>query len=310
MLETATADDLAAQVYDLWNRQGFDDAERLARAGLQRHPGDGRLRAFLSSILLIQGRYHDGFRERECRDGRLRCPARGLPYPEWDGQLAGRSLLVWGEQGLGDEIQGVRFLRALKDRGAARVTLACLPQNVRAFEGLGANLVVSRLGDVSVPKHDAWTALWSLPYRLGLALEDISGAPYLAAEPRPGGGIGLAERGSPTNLRDADRSMPEGLLQAAVPEGRLLAPEGDVRDSLERLAGLDLVITVDTSWAHMAGALGVPCWVLLPFRELDWRWLRERRESPWYDSVRLFRQPAPGDWASVIDQVRAALRER
>jgi hypothetical protein len=310
MLENTTAEDLAVQVYDLWNQQRFADCERAAREGLQRHPGDGRLRAFLSSCLLLEGRYRDGFREREHRPSRLTCPARQLPYPEWDGPLAGRSLLVWGEQGLGDEIQAVRFVQALRDRGAARITLACLPQNVRAFQGLGADLVVSRLGDVAIPKHDAWTPLWSLPHQLGLRLEDITGKPYLAGGRRRGGGIGLAERGSPTNPRDAERSMPEGLLQALVPEGRLLAPQGDVLDSLQALAGLDLVITVDTSWAHMAGALGVPCWVLLPFRELDWRWLRTRDDSPWYESIRLFRQPAPGDWASVIGEVRTALRER
>lgn len=307
MLATATAHDLAAQVYELCNQQRAEEAERAALDGLQRHPNDGRLRAFLASALLMQGRYRDGFRERECRDARLKCPARQLSYPEWDGLLAGRSLLVWGEQGLGDEIQAVRFLRSLKERGAGRITVTCLPQNVRVFQGLGADLVVSRLGQVEIPKHDAWVAMWSLPYRLGLSLGDISGNPYLTAEPRQQGGIGLVERGSPTNLRDAERSMLAGLLQSAVPAGQLLQPEGDVYDSLQRLAGLDLLITVDTSWAHMAGALGVPCWVLLPYRELDWRWMRRRSDSPWYDSLRLFRQPAAGDWASVIEQVRSAL---
>lgn len=255
----------------------------------------------------MQGRYRDGFREFEARFHRQAAPPRKLPYPEWDGPIAGRSILVWGEQGIGDEIQTVRFVRRLKELGASRVTLACWPQSVRAFQDVGADEVISRHGDIAVPKHDCWTLLWSLPYRLGLDLPDITGAPYLTAEPRQRGGIGLVERGRAGNPRDAERSIPEGLLQAAVPQGQLLQPEGDVYDSLCRLAGLDLLITVDTSWAHMAGAMGVPCWVLLPYRELDWRWLRERSDSPWYNSLRLYRQPSPGDWPSVIERVKADL---
>jgi ADP-heptose:LPS heptosyltransferase len=83
-----------------------------------------------------------------------------------------------------------------------------------------------------------------------------------------------------------------------------------VLDSLRLVAGLDLLITVDTSWAHMAGALGVPCWVLLPFRELDWRWMRGVATTPWYRSLRLFRQAETGGWDPVLAQVEAALRER
>lgn len=306
--ELLSAEALKARMSALWDAQAFEDIEQLARAELMRAPADQDLRRDLAHSLLGQGRYREGFREHEARSQRLKAVTWQLPYPEWDGTLAGRSILVWGEQGLGDEVQMVRYIRTLRNLGAARITLACWPNAVRAFEQLAADRVMSRFGEqLSVPKHDCWVSALSLPYRLGLDLADISGEPYLTAAPRGHGGIGLVERGRPEHGRDATRSIPHGLLQAAVPKGRLLEPEGDVHDSLCRVAGLDLLITVDTSWAHMAGALGVPCWVLLPSQGLDWRWMRQRTDSPWYDSVRLFRQQTPGQWDQVLSEVQAAL---
>jgi hypothetical protein len=155
--------------------------------------------------------------------------------------------------------------------------------------------------------HDLWVMLFSLPDRLGVQREGLSGAPYLAAEPAGEGGIGLVEQGNPGNTHDLWRSIPQGLLQGAVPRGRLLQPTGDVAQSLRQLAGLDLLITVDTSWAHMAGALGVPCWLLLSPVKTDWRWLPKADYTPWYRSLRLFWQPAPGDWAAAIAEVKRAL---
>lgn len=305
---TRTLSQVADEARWLLAHQRAEEAEALARSGLLGWPGTTVLQMCVAEALLMQGRYRDGFREFESRVHRQIAPPRRLPYPEWDGPIAGRSILLWGEQGIGDEVQTVRFVRRLKALGAARITLACWPQSVRAFMDLGADRVISRHGDVAVDKHDCWAVTWSLPYRLGLDLGDIDGAPYLqAAGARGGAGIGLVERGRPGNPRDAERSMPAGFLQAAIPQGRLLQPRGDVLESLETLARLDLLITVDTSWAHMAGALGVPCWLLLPFRELDWRWMRERADSPWYASLRLFRQPRVGDWPAVIDAVRGAL---
>lgn len=306
----ATRAHFVQQAVNALNDQRAEDAELVSKAGLALHPNTPELQSSLTEALLMQGRYREGFREYEGRFHRQDAPPRRLPYPEWDGPVAGRSILVWGEQGIGDEIQTVRFLRQLKELGASRVTLACWPQSVRAFQNLGADEVISRQGDMWLPKHDCWAISWSLPYRLGIGIEDISGAPYLQAERKGRGGVGLVESGRPGNGRDADRSMPEGLLQAAFPQGQLMKPDGDVYDALCRVAALDLLITVDTSWAHMAGALGVPCWVLLPFRQLDWRWMRDRSDTPWYDSLRLFRQPTAGDWGAVLDQVRSEFAAR
>lgn len=291
---------------ELWNCQDFEAAERLARRGLTRSSDRG-LRLALAFSLLIQGRYRDGFREHEGREHRFKSPAQQLPYGEWDGSLAGRSILIWGEQGIGDELMMLRYVRTLRDLGAARISVACWPQSIRAFEQTGADLVVGRFGSVELPKHDCWISALSIPYRLGLGIEDISGAPYLDAGPRGGGGIGLVERGRPLNPRDAERSIPHGWLQETIPNGRLMEADGDIYDAMRRLAGLDLLITVDTAWAHMAGALGVPCWVLLPFRQLDWRWGRSGERTPWYDSIRLFRQPQPAAWDAVMEEVRGAL---
>jgi hypothetical protein len=167
----------------------------------------------------------------------------------------------------------------------------------------------------------------SLPHRLGVTLEDLpGGAAYLAAphdrlmswRPRigPGARIGVATRGNPRHPNDAHRSLtPEaaafvlslpGAVNLARDEGPL--PLRDFADTAAVIEALDLVITVDTAVAHLAGAMGKPCWTLLPYIGVDWRWMHdERTDSPWYPSMRLFRQPAAGDWASVLRMVAQEL---
>jgi hypothetical protein len=145
----------------------------------------------------------------------------------------------------------------------------------------------------------------------------------------------LAWRGNPDHKNDRNRSIPISLLEPLLglgglafyslqvgpaqdqaagesKPGKLTSLAGQIRDYADTarfIEQLDLVITVDTSIAHLAGALGRPTWVLLPFAP-DWRWLLDRNDSPWYPTVRLFRQPAPGDWPSVIQDVVAALTRR
>jgi hypothetical protein len=263
----------------------------------------------LGLSLLTQGRYAEAWPHWESRPGRLR-ELRRLPIPEWTGgRIDGRTLLVLGEQGLGDELQFARFVPALRALGPRQIILACNDPNVRALGQVGADLVCSRIRTRldEIPAPDAWVVMGSLAHRLGITLENLPARPYLRAEAKGPPGVGLVARGMSAHANDAHRSMSADLLQAAVPEGAPLTPAGDVQDSLDRVAGLDLLITVDTSWAHMAGALGVPCWVLLPAHACDWRWLQERADSPWYPSLRLFRQTVSGDWSSVLREVREAL---
>ena len=120
-------------------------------------------------------------------------------------------------------------------------------------------------------------------------------------------------RGNPTHKNDAKRSLdPSGAAELlSLPGAVSLAPEHtgarDFQDTADLIAGLDLVISVDTAVAHLAGSLGVPTWILLPSTGVDWRWLRGRKDSPWYPSARLFRQPPTGDWPSVLREVQAEL---
>ena len=329
------------------------DAEPLLRRAVALAPDDHRARLNLGFLLLAQGRLDEGWALHESRhDPAL--PGHGIPPPPWPiapwrGEpLAGRSVLVWAEQGFGDQIQFARFVPLLKARGAGRVTLVCQRPLHALFETLaGVDRVVAAdvvdnaftTGDVDLSDHDVWTFPLTLPLRLGTTLDAIPAAiPYLRAasparRPRDVLRVGLVWRGNPRHHNDADRSLPgletlaplwsvEGVrftsLQtgAAAVAGRA-PPAGqplehvDVADfaaTADALVGLDLLISVDTSAAHLAGALGVPCWVLLPAYRPDWRWLRGRADSPWYPgTMRLFRQTRRGEWHGVVDRVREAL---
>jgi len=257
--------------------------------------------------LLKAGDYARGLELFENRHTRHTAPPRQLRFPEWRGEpLEGKTILVWGEQGLGDEIQMVRFVRGLRERGAATILLACHPLNVRAFASAGADLVFGRLGKMSLPDYDYWVGMLSLPYLFGTRPETVSGRPYIPRIAQPTGGVGLVWRGERRNPNDSNRSMPSPALLETIPGGVFLEPEGDMLDSIARLSALDAIVTVCTSWAHLGGAVGVPTHVMLCY-DADWRWgLGDR--TPWYDSARLYRQKSPGDWGSVVEKVAAALR--
>lgn len=260
--------------------------------------------------LLRQGRLAEGWPCFESRRTRWNSPIARSGLQEWSGEpLEGRSLVVWGEQGLGDEIQFARFLPKLRTLGVRWITAGVLPQNMRLFQALGADLVLPRTERQDVPVADYWICLASLPYRLGVrAPSDVPSAAYLS--PRWIGGddrIGIVWRGNPGNPNDKARSLPSPEPLLALPGAVGLEPAGDMLDSLEAIRRLRAIVTVDTSWAHLAGAIGAPCMVLLPHELTDWRWGLSAERSYWYDSLRLFRQSSPGDWAAAIAQIEAVL---
>lgn len=288
----------------------FAEAERVYRDFLAVQPADPVIRLQLSFELLRSGRLREAWPFFEARLQRPGAnPKPKLGYPEWRGQPVS-SLLIWHEQGLGDQVQFARFAQQLS--ADTDVTLMCHPGLVRLFEPLDVT-VIGTLGEVTIPRHEAWVMSGSIPGLLGTSLETIPPAPYL---PGAGGGqgIGVMTSGAADHPNDANRSLPDPLAQAlrALPGAVSLAQADtgaqDMAETARIVAGLDLVISVDTAVAHVAGAMGKPVWLLLAHRA-DWRWLRDRSDSPWYGSARLFRQPTPGDWDSVLADVRRALEE-
>ncbi|TMG80366.1 MAG: glycosyltransferase family 9 protein, partial [Betaproteobacteria bacterium] len=259
---------------------------------------------------------------------------------EPDDGLAGKRILVRAEQGLGDMIQFVRFAPLLHGMGA-RVFLSVhrpLAALLGTVDGVEQVCVLGR--EASLPQMDCWIPALSVPRCLRIDEKTIPAAvPYLRTDPalrrkwadrlrRHGATrrIGIAWSGSPTHNNDRYRSMAPGTLatlaravaradtvyfglgEARLPEAARrsgLLPLGPLADFAELAAlveQLDLVITVDTAFAHLAGALARPVWVLLPLN-CDWRWLRERSDSAWYPTMRLYRQRALGDWSGVMEQV-------
>lgn len=281
----------------------FATAQRAYLEALAQRPDNAPVIAALGLLMLAQGRYREGFMLYEARKAFDGDPINQAGVPEWQGEdLAGRSLLVWREQGLGDEIQMARYLPGI--RGAGEVILVCSPSLARLFAQLPVRVFPLTDGAV-VPRTDVYVRNLSLPAVFETSLETIPAAPYLTAPSAPkSGGVGFVWRGNPEHPNDERRSLPSPAvldpLRERVDLVDLQESRGDFLDTAARIQALDLVITVDTAMAHLAGALGVPCWVMLPAYRTDWRWMTGRADSPWYPSLRLYRQPAPGDWGSVV----------
>ena len=272
---------------------------------------------------------------------------RKVQRPRWDGRpIPGQTLLIHDEQGYGDTFQFMRMVAWAKERSQARVVLE-INHEMAGIAGrmLGFDAITLR-GDLP-PPFDVHCEMMSLPKVMGLQLSDLPGAPmpYLAALPErrdvwrqrlaPYGGLKVAcvWAGRPTHMNDANRSMTlatlaplaqEGVtffsIQKGPTEGAALTPPdkmnlislssgiADFDDTAAILSEVDLLISIDSSPVHLAGALGCPVWVMLPLLP-DWRWLLNRDDSPWYPSARLFRQSEWGRWDQVVARVAAALAD-
>lgn len=299
---------------------------------LQLDPQSAHAHVFLAESLLLDGDYEHGWREYEWRLRSSWWRATKVDAPRWDGSpLDGRTLFVHSEQGFGDTIQFVRFVLRLIDEGH-EVIAEVQPQLAALLRAVPAlrDRVVAR-GDAR-PPFNVHAPLLSLPHLLKMRSVPPS-SPYLHAAPRAFSrdafNVGIAWQGSRTHRLDRHRSVPlRTLLPLADCGARLLSLQhGFGSEQLEPsmpieatpetygfaeaasfIAGLDLVITIDSVVAHLAGALGVPTWLLLPYVP-DARWLRDGDDTPWYPTVRLFRQESPFDWDRVVDAVASRLRE-
>ena len=313
----------------------FDNAIKADAAHADAHWNRGLAR-------LLSGDLAPGFADYEWRWRLPEFRRRHTNIPAWTGEdLADRAILIHSEQGFGDTIQFIRYAALLAERGA-RVILETHPPLVRLMRSApGVDQVVTR--GAATPQADFEAPVLSLPHLMATTLETIPAQiPYLSPPPEapaPRGGfdsetdakIGIVWAGRPSHKNDRNRSCPLSLfqplgqiggvrlfsLQVGEAGGDLaggaiidLAPElEDFAATAAVIAGLDLIISVDTAVAHLAGALGKECWLLLPFAP-DWRWLLNRNDTPWYPSLRLFRQDRPGDWNEVLARVADNLARR
>ena len=312
------------------DRRRLDDALAAHDKSVSFDPDNAALHWNRAMTMLLSGDLERGFAEYEWRRHTTNHAPPGHDSPPWDGgDPTGKHLLLLAEQGFGDMIQFARYATILAARGA-RVTLACPPKLIGLFDSLGEDIaLVTNTGDAR--GVDCHAPLMSLPFLCGTTVETIpAGIPYLSAppdaiRPPPPDGrrrIGLCWTGNLDHPDNPHRSCP---LDAFTPlfgrndiewislqygHGAAAGAYGDkVTDWTEflegfantaaALAALDRVITIDTSTAHLAGALGRPTWVLLKYTP-DWRWMLDRDDSPWYPTVRLFRQTRPGCWDDVI----------
>jgi tetratricopeptide (TPR) repeat protein len=319
-------------------------AEALAsiERALALEPASPLLRFNDGMLRLAMGDFAGGWEQHEFRPQRAESPWQ-KSAPQWSGvePLAGKTILLYAEQGLGDTLQFIRYVPRVA-QAAARVWLK-IQESLTALQlPLADN--VALLG-ADVPPLDLQCPLMSLPRAFRTEITTIPDGLCVAAPadrvaawadrlpPRQGTRVGLAWAGNPEQGNDRQRSIPltQLLPLLAFADADFFSLQRDLRpgdDALLRdhpglvhlgpalddfadtaavISQLDLVITIDSAVAHLAGAMGKPVWILLAFCP-DWRWHLDREDSPWYSSARLFRQPAIGDWDSVIDRVGRELR--
>jgi tetratricopeptide (TPR) repeat protein len=322
-----------------------EEAIRQYREALRRRPDYADAHLDLGLALLSIGEFSPGFEEYEWRRRTRRMEARHFRKPEWNGwPLKGRTLLVHAEQGLGDTIQFVRYLDLIRD---GEVILEVQPALLNLLNSQRVSIPALKqvvASGSSLPDFDCHVPLLSLPRMFRTTVDTIpTHTPYLGIadagrlgfwNSRTGSSArfraGLVWAGGVQNSRNRTRSMHLSELEplsrvsgvqffslqkgaasqesapASLTVEDLIADSDDIRDTAAAILNLDLIISVDTMVAHLAGALGKPVWTLLSLGS-DWRWLRSRRDCPWYPTMRLFRQSRPGDWGPVVEEVREQL---
>ena len=297
-----------------------------------------------SLSLLQKGDLKEGFEEYEWRWKLGQNLPREYSQPLWDGSdLKGKTILLHHEQGFGDMIHFARYIPMVKARGGTIVVEVPAPLS-RLFSTIdGVGQVVNAGSEL--PKFDVYAPMMSLARIFGTTSETIpASVPYLKAPDAHAAHlpatlskhrkIGIAWAGRPTHVNDANRScsfnhfielmgIPQTTLYSLQngPAANDIAEQGceslimnlgnklrDFADTAAVISQLDMVISVDTAIAHLAGALGKPVWVVLPYPG-DWRWMLDRDDSPWYPTARLFRQNRPGSWTPVFDRLRRALHD-
>jgi tetratricopeptide (TPR) repeat protein len=311
------------------------------------NPDDADAHLNLAYSWFFRGDFEAAWPEYEWRWKRRGFSQPSFGQPTWDGtSIHGQTILVFAEQGMGDTLQFIRYAPLVKCLGA-RVLVQCQGPLLRLLATCRGIDRLVREGN-PLPHFDVQVPLLSLPRIFGSNLTNIPATiPYLHVDRELCSHwqrelsshevfkVGIAWQGSPEHQRDRRRSVHLRKFEplAGVPGVRLVSLQkgpgrdqlplmvdrlnildtadrlDDFADTAALLVNLDLVITVDTAVAHLAGALGIPVWVVLPF-DADWRWLLDREDTPWYPTMRLFRQTTWGDWAGVFERVTAALQEQ
>ena len=323
----------------------FDEATAACRQALHLNPDFVRAKFNLAFLLLLHGDYELGWPLYEARWEALHYAKRHFAQPRWDGSmLDGQRVLLHAEQGSGDSIHFIRYAPLIAARGG-KVIVECQRTLVELFRTVNSVSEVVAIDD-ALPPFDLHLPMLSQPLAFQTTRETIPPeVPYLFADSarreiwrrRLGDNrshlrVGVSWAGNPEQARDRFRSLPlHHLLPLLEMEGveffnlqkghgtaeieelpgtaRIIdhtAHIEDFADTAAFVAELDLIVSVDTAVAHLAGALGRPVWILLSF-VADWRWGLENEQNPWYPTMRLFRQPVVGDWGSAIQRVRVEL---
>lgn len=327
----------------------IDEALACLQKAVQLCPESAYTHYNLSLIYLLTGNFREGWRQYEWRKGieDLQYLRTKFPQPIWDGSdIVGKPLLILGEQGFGDVIQFIRYMPLVAKR-KAELIVVCHKELSSLLKNMKDISQVLTYGE-KLPYFDIYCHLLSLPYIFDTSIESIpADVPYISVDAaiiqkwrnrlqhdNSGLKIGLVWAGNPGykqsryrncfldnffplakfenvsfySLQKGGESSQANNLPKNMKFYDYTEEINDFSDTAAFIYNLDLVISVDTAVAHLTGALGKPVWTLIPYAP-DWRWMLNRTDSPWYPTMRLFRQPSTGDWRSVISDVEDALKD-